>query len=78
MFDGIGLPEILLILVIIMIFFGVGKLPEVASGLGKAVRNFRKAQRGEFDEEGKTTTIVKVTGKVTGELPSGGAARTAK
>ena len=51
MFDHIGLPEILIILVIVFIFFGAGKLPEVASGLGKAVRNFKKAQRGDFDDE---------------------------
>jgi sec-independent protein translocase protein TatA len=51
MFDNIGLPEMLLILVIIMIFFGAGKLPDVATGLGKAIRNFKKAQQGAFDGE---------------------------
>lgn len=40
---GLGTPEILLILVIVVIVFGVGKLPEVGSGLGKAIRNFKKA-----------------------------------
>lgn len=40
---GLGTPEILLILVIIVIVFGVGKLPEVGSGMGKAIRNFKKA-----------------------------------
>jgi len=54
MFNSIGLPEILLIMVIAFIFFGAGKLPDVASGLGKAMRNFKKAQRGDFDKEEQT------------------------
>lgn len=40
---GLGTPEILLILLIIVIVFGVGKLPEVGSGMGRAIRNFKKA-----------------------------------
>jgi sec-independent protein translocase protein TatA len=55
MFKGIGLPEIILILVIVMIFFGAGKLPDVASGIGKAMRNFKKGQQGVFDEEEKAS-----------------------
>ncbi len=47
----IGPWEIGLILVIIMIIFGVGKLPQVGGALGKGLRMFRKAQRGEEDEE---------------------------
>lgn len=40
---GIGVSEMIIILVIILIIFGVGKLPEIGSGLGKAIRNFKKA-----------------------------------
>lgn len=40
---GLGTPELALILVIVMILFGVGKLPEIGSGMGKAIRNFKKA-----------------------------------
>lgn len=51
--------EIGLILVIVLIVFGVGKLPQVGSAVGKGIREFRKAQRGEADEgekaEGKIT-----------------------
>jgi len=47
----IGPWEIALILVIILIVFGVGKLPQVGGALGKGIRTFRKAQRGEDDEE---------------------------
>lgn len=47
----IGWPEVLLILVIVLIVFGVGKLPQVGSALGKGIREFRKASRSDFDEE---------------------------
>ena len=43
--------EIGLILVIVLIVFGVGKLPQVGGALGKGMRAFRKGQRGEEDEE---------------------------
>jgi sec-independent protein translocase protein TatA len=39
---GIGMPELLIILVIILIIFGVGKLPEIGSALGKGIKNFKK------------------------------------
>jgi sec-independent protein translocase protein TatA len=42
---GIGVPELIIILVIILIIFGVGKLPEIGGGMGKAIRNFRQASR---------------------------------
>lgn len=50
----IGPWEIALILVIILIVFGVGKLPQVGGALGKGIRTFRKAQRGEDVEEEET------------------------
>ncbi len=40
---GIGMPELIIILVIILIIFGAGKLPEIGAGMGKAIRNFKKA-----------------------------------
>ena len=40
---GIGMPELLIILVIIVIIFGVGKLPEIGSALGKGIKNFKKS-----------------------------------
>ncbi len=47
---GLGSTELLLILAIILILFGVGKLPEIGSGMGKAIRNFKKAtEEGEID-----------------------------
>lgn len=43
--------EIALILVIILIVFGVGKLPQVGSAIGKGIRSFKKGQSGEDEEE---------------------------
>ncbi|MBI5643686.1 MAG: twin-arginine translocase TatA/TatE family subunit [Deltaproteobacteria bacterium] len=40
---GIGTTELILILVIVLIIFGVGKLPDIGSGMGKAIKNFKKA-----------------------------------
>lgn len=38
----LGVPELLIILVIVVLVFGVGKLPEVGSSLGRAIRGFRE------------------------------------
>jgi len=43
---GIGMPELLVVLVIVLIIFGAGKLPEIGRGLGKGIRNFRRATTG--------------------------------
>ena len=45
MFGNIGTGEILLIILFILIFFGAKKIPELAQGLGKGIREFRKAAR---------------------------------
>jgi len=42
MFGGIGMPELLVILVIVLIIFGANKLPQIGEGLGKGIRNFKK------------------------------------
>ncbi len=42
---NLGLPEILLIALFILIFFGARKIPDIAQGLGKGIREFRKASR---------------------------------
>ena len=47
----LGPWEIALILVIILILFGVGRLPQVGGAIGKGLRSFRKAQAGEDEEE---------------------------
>lgn len=47
---GIGFQELLVILVIILIVFGVGKLPQIGEGLGKAIKGFKKGM-DEPDED---------------------------
>jgi sec-independent protein translocase protein TatA len=50
---GIGMPELIIILVIILIIFGAGKLPEIGSGIGKAIKNFKgAAEEEEKDKKG--------------------------
>ncbi|MBM4167382.1 MAG: twin-arginine translocase TatA/TatE family subunit [Ignavibacteria bacterium] len=53
---NIGTTEIILILLIVLIFFGAKKIPELAQGLGKGVREFRKAARDIQDEIEKEST----------------------
>jgi len=50
-FRSFGPLEIGLIVLVILIFFGVGKLPQVGGAIGKGMRAFRKGQRGEDGEE---------------------------
>ncbi len=48
---GLGFQELLIILVIALIVFGPSKLPQIGSGLGKAIRDFKKGVGGEDSEE---------------------------
>ncbi len=63
MFRDIGFPEIALILIIIFIFFGVGKLPQVGEALGKAIRAFKKSQSTDEPETATQTPIQTNSGK---------------
>lgn len=52
----LGLPEVLIILVVVLLIFGPKKLPELAKGLGQSVREFRKGMKEmgkEFENEAK-------------------------
>jgi sec-independent protein translocase protein TatA len=40
---SVGMPELMIILVIVLIVFGAGKLPHIGENLGKAIRNFKKS-----------------------------------
>jgi sec-independent protein translocase protein TatA len=49
---GLGVQELLIILVIALVLFGPSKLPQIGSGLGKAIRDFKKGISGEEPEDG--------------------------
>ena len=48
---GIGVPELLVILVVALLIFGPGKLPEVGSALGKGIRDFKRAFEGDGEPD---------------------------
>ncbi len=52
---GLGVGELILILLIVLVIFGAGKLPEIGEGLGKGIRSFRKSI-GQPDEIDVTPT----------------------
>ncbi len=52
MFGSLGMPELLVILVIVIFIFGVNKIPQLGKGLGEGIKNFKSAMRaGEADTE---------------------------
>ena len=57
---NIGLPELIIIVVIALVFFGPGKLPELGSAMGKAIRGFKKSVS---DPDNKTANDPEKTGK---------------
>ena len=47
MLGRIGIPELLIILVIILVLFGASRLPEIGRGIGKGIRNFKEANKDD-------------------------------
>jgi sec-independent protein translocase protein TatA len=60
---GIGMPELLVIMVIVLIIFGAGKLPEIGGAIGKGIKNFKKSVR-EGDEIDVTPDNKKIDPKL--------------
>jgi sec-independent protein translocase protein TatA len=63
---GLGVQELLIILVIALVLFGPSKLPQIGSGLGKAIRDFKKGVSGDDGDDAKDAAAKKDDGK---ELP---------
>jgi sec-independent protein translocase protein TatA len=77
MFGSIGFTELILILVIVLIIFGAGKLPQLGEGLGKAIKGFKKsvheADAIEAEAQAQAQAQVAATAPPPQALPSQGA-----
>jgi sec-independent protein translocase protein TatA len=76
MFGDIGGSEVILIMVVILIFFGANKIPELARGLGKGIREFKDASteiRREFEQAGQQPAQPNNYGQNHNQQPSYGA-----
>ena len=47
---GLGVPELIVIFLIVLVIFGARKLPEIGAGLGKAIQNFKKSSEPDSDQ----------------------------
>jgi sec-independent protein translocase protein TatA len=55
MFGSLGVPELLIILLIVIIIFGAGKLPQLGKGLGEGLRNFKDSVKSGEEKEKNAT-----------------------
>ncbi len=66
MFGSLGLPELLIILAIVILIFGVNKLPRLGKGLGEGIKNFKdsvKSGNNDEDETGSNSSTESVEPK---------------
>lgn len=56
MFSGIGMQELLLIFLLVLLLFGAKRIPDIATGLGRGIRDFKKALKDTQDEINKETS----------------------
>ena len=68
---SIGATEAIIILVVVLIVFGVGKLPQVGGALGKGIREFRRGKEGLLDDVKEEEEKPKLKKKDTKELAAG-------
>ncbi len=50
---GLGMPELIVILIIVLVIFGANRLPQLGEGLGKAIKGFKKGISDSHDEANK-------------------------
>jgi len=67
-----GIPELLLILLIVLLIFGAGKLPQIGDALGRSIKNFKRASKGEDEIEVKKKPS-EIAGKRASQLEGGNA-----
>ena len=65
---GLGTQELLIILVLVMIIFGAGKLPQVGGSLGKGLRNFKKGMN-DTDEEIEEASVEEIEKRIKKRTP---------
>jgi len=53
---GLGFPEIIIILIIVLLIFGAGKLPEIMGSIGKGIKDFKKAVKEPDKEDSSSLT----------------------
>jgi sec-independent protein translocase protein TatA len=51
MFGKLGIPELLIILVIVILIFGANRLPEIGRGIGRGIRNLKDATKNDQDKD---------------------------
>jgi len=64
MFSGIGMQELLLIFLLVLLLFGAKRIPDIAHGLGRGIRDFKKALKDTQDEINKETSQDEKSGKL--------------
>ena len=62
MLGNVGPTELIIVLVIVLIIFGAGKLPEIGTALGKGIRNFKKSNKSEEEKPALEENKEKETG----------------
>ncbi len=58
---GLGAPELMIILVIVLLVFGAGKLPQIGNALGRSIREFRETSEGKANDTVATDTTPTTT-----------------
>src|SRR6185436_717217 len=69
MFGSLGITELVLILVIVLIIFGAGKLPQLGEGLGKAIKGFKKSVHEADAIEAEAQAQAQAAGQAQGQTP---------
>lgn len=69
MFGRLGPMELIIIFLIVILLFGGRKIPEIAKGLGKGIRDFKSSMSGESDAEGDAKNLAKPEAKAADPKP---------